>query len=77
MAKTSTIDRAASVSRTVLTTVAGNRGSSAISTNDASATSEWRVIRSGHSMLSGIIHLSPNFLPFSLDLSRYVIPETV
>src|SRR5438876_2849008 len=71
-AKTSTIDRAASVSRTVLDNLWPVTGrSSAISTNDASATSEWRVIRSGHSMLSGIIHLSSQIFflsPLTLTL---------
>jgi hypothetical protein len=71
-AKTCTIDRAASVSRTVLDNLWPVTGrSSAISTNDASATSEWRVIRSGHSMLSGIIHLSSQIFflsPLTLTL---------
>ena len=71
-AKTSTIHRAASLSRTVLDNLWPVTGrSSAISTNDASATSEWRVIRSGHSMLSGIIHLSSQIFfisPLTLTL---------
>ena len=71
-AKTSTIDRGASVSRTVLDNLWPVTGrSSAISTNDAGATSEWRAIRLGHSMLSGIIHLSSqiSFLsPLTLTL---------
>jgi len=75
-AKTSNIDRAASASRTVLGNLWPVTGrSSAISTNDASATSEWRVIRSGYSM-SGIIHLSFQiFLLSPLTLTLRDPPE--
>ena len=71
-AKTSTIDRAASVSRIVLDNLWPVTGrASAISTNDPGATSEWRVIRSGHAMLSGVIRLSSQIFfisPLTLTL---------